>query len=265
MIISDNASSDQTQDICHQYAAKDSRIQYVRQDTNLGAHENFKYVLDNATGEYFMWNATDDLRTPDFIECNLEYLELNPTYVASTSPNCFEGQEEYSQKHIKFEIEGNLYNRLKIFIKNSWYSHGIFYALIRTSALRDCNFIRCPFIASDWSIDIHILTKGPIKRISNGLLISGKGGVSNSEDPYGAFRSRKIEYIFPLYEFSIRYTKTVLIADELSFKEKVNLLLMLAVLNFKTAYGQIYKPYNKLKKYIRPWYIKYFSKYFLFF
>ncbi|WNC86000.1 glycosyltransferase family 2 protein [Thermosynechococcus sp. QKsg1] len=59
LIISDNASTDETEAICREYAAKDKRIRYVRQAQNLGAAANFKYVLDEARGEYFMWAAAD--------------------------------------------------------------------------------------------------------------------------------------------------------------------------------------------------------------
>jgi len=61
LIISDNASTDDTEAICRGYAAKDARIRYVRQAENLGAAANFKFVLDEAVGEYFMWAAHDDV------------------------------------------------------------------------------------------------------------------------------------------------------------------------------------------------------------
>ena len=60
LIISDNASTDTTEDICREYAAGDSRIRYVRQKKNQGPLANFQYVLDEAIGEYFMWAAADD-------------------------------------------------------------------------------------------------------------------------------------------------------------------------------------------------------------
>jgi len=61
LIISDNASTDDTEAICREYAAKDQRIRYVRQPENLGASANYKYVLDESVAEYFMWAAADDV------------------------------------------------------------------------------------------------------------------------------------------------------------------------------------------------------------
>ena len=61
LVISDNASTDGTEGICREYAVKDARIRYVRQPENRGWQFNFKFVLDEARGEYFMWMAYDDM------------------------------------------------------------------------------------------------------------------------------------------------------------------------------------------------------------
>ena len=91
LIISDNASTDATEALCRRYAAGDARIRYVRQSDNIGAANNFAFVLEQARGAWFMWAACDDVRSPDFIEVNLAFLEAHPEFVASTSPNGFEG------------------------------------------------------------------------------------------------------------------------------------------------------------------------------
>ncbi len=61
LIISDNASSDQTETICKYLRSKDSRIIYFRQERNIGALRNFEFVLEQARGQFFMWAACDDL------------------------------------------------------------------------------------------------------------------------------------------------------------------------------------------------------------
>ncbi len=67
LIVSDNASTDDTEAICREYAAGDQRIRYVRQRENRGALANFQFVLDEAGGEYFMWAAADDRWDPDWL------------------------------------------------------------------------------------------------------------------------------------------------------------------------------------------------------
>ncbi len=75
LVISDNASTDDTEVICREYAAKDKRIRYVRQPENRGALPNFRFVLDEAVGEYFMWAAADDVWSLNWIETLLPIAE----------------------------------------------------------------------------------------------------------------------------------------------------------------------------------------------
>jgi glycosyltransferase involved in cell wall biosynthesis len=60
LIISDNASTDGTSDICARFVQGDSRFRYVRQEQNIGPIPNFLFLLEQARGTYFMWAAADD-------------------------------------------------------------------------------------------------------------------------------------------------------------------------------------------------------------
>ena len=83
LIISDNASTDKTEEICRGYAARDERVRHLRNDTNLGACPNFNRVFELATGEYFKWAAYDDLCAPDYLEHCVEVLDNEPSVVIS--------------------------------------------------------------------------------------------------------------------------------------------------------------------------------------
>lgn len=78
LIISDNASTDQTRQICLEYAARDQRIHYYRNKVTVGGVTNFNHVLDLATGQYFMWAAYDDIWDAVFIERLTQALDINP-------------------------------------------------------------------------------------------------------------------------------------------------------------------------------------------
>lgn len=67
LIISDNASTDGTQEICRTFAARDTRIQYVRQAVNVGASENYNIVFRNARSKYFKWASSNDVCHQDFL------------------------------------------------------------------------------------------------------------------------------------------------------------------------------------------------------
>ena len=78
IIISDNNSSDETPALCQAFAAQDSRIIYRRQSLNLSAIENFKFVLDQARGDYFMWAAHDDRRDLNYIATLVQSAQATP-------------------------------------------------------------------------------------------------------------------------------------------------------------------------------------------
>lgn len=85
LIISDNASTDATPEICRRFAELDDRVRYVRAETNQGLAWNFGRVVELATGPYFKWATHDDLFSGDFIERAVEGLEANPRCVLSFS------------------------------------------------------------------------------------------------------------------------------------------------------------------------------------
>ncbi len=82
LLISDNASTDNTENICREYAQKDARIQYVRQANNLGAAANFQWVLNQASGAYFMWAACDDKWSEDWLNAMLGALLVTQAEMA---------------------------------------------------------------------------------------------------------------------------------------------------------------------------------------
>jgi glycosyltransferase involved in cell wall biosynthesis len=68
LIISDNASTDGTSEICKHYAEKDRRIIYIRHNKNMGAFFSFNFILDKINTPFFMFCAGHDRWHPQFIE-----------------------------------------------------------------------------------------------------------------------------------------------------------------------------------------------------
>lgn len=83
LIISDNASTDETEQICRAYADKDSRVKYYRNEKNLGPIENFNRVFHLARGEYFRWACYDDLVAPTCIAECVSVLDRDPEVILS--------------------------------------------------------------------------------------------------------------------------------------------------------------------------------------
>lgn len=81
IILSDNGSTDETEEICGRYAQADPRIRYQRFDQNRGITENFRYVLNAARGKYFMWASGHDLWSANLLHECVGLLEADPSAV----------------------------------------------------------------------------------------------------------------------------------------------------------------------------------------
>ncbi len=87
LIITDNASTDGTPDICTRYMAMDSRIAYHRLPKNIGAAGNHNHVFTLARGELFKWASHDDLYGAALLERCVEALDERPDYILAHSYN----------------------------------------------------------------------------------------------------------------------------------------------------------------------------------
>ncbi|MFF0204901.1 glycosyltransferase family 2 protein [Streptomyces sp. NPDC005017] len=85
LVVSDNASTDGTEDICRRYAAKDSRVRYIRLPRNIGAAPNHNYVFTECRGELFKWASHDDLYARDLLLRCVEALDERPDTVLAHS------------------------------------------------------------------------------------------------------------------------------------------------------------------------------------
>jgi glycosyltransferase involved in cell wall biosynthesis len=83
IIISDNCSTDRTQQLCLDYAAKDTRILYTRTESNLGATPNFNRAFHLSRSPYFSWKAHDDRSQATYLEKCVAVLDGDPGIVLS--------------------------------------------------------------------------------------------------------------------------------------------------------------------------------------
>lgn len=81
IVISDNGSTDNTEEVVRSYADHDPRIKYFKQPQNGGLAFNFEFVLQNATGKYFTWLSDDDELLPNILKSYVDYLENNPDFI----------------------------------------------------------------------------------------------------------------------------------------------------------------------------------------
>lgn len=202
LVISDNASTDRTRELCEEHARADARIDYVRQPKNLGAEGNFDYLLKRATSKYFMWAAADDTRSDDFLRLNFDFLEASPDFVSSTCPVQFKGGEPdpvaMGDATLAHDTPAE---RIAAFF-GAWHANGRYYALFRREAMSFWPEMRKDFLGSDWAFSVEMLRRGKMNRLSAGFLELGRGGISGGYGIFSRYRSRGRDWVVPFYDLT---------------------------------------------------------------
>jgi len=163
IIISDNASSDDTESLCQEMMNADSRIHYIRHPENQGPYPNFEACRDAARGKYFMWVASDDELAPNVLHAYIDFMEQNPDYVTVIGKINYwkDGRLEYCEEGLTLEH----YNPAKrVFQYYAKVVQGaLWYGLHRNSRIR-----RTPVktnLAGDWHFVAANAYKGKIKNL----------------------------------------------------------------------------------------------------
>ena len=141
LIISDNASTDDTKAICKEYARTDKRIKYSRNSSNLGG-ANICKVLEMAHGEFFMWAAHDDKWDKSYISKCVSKLHDYPQAVMCCSEITFINSKGIPLVHGGYGTYVNIGSRPGMDIHErvhelinrvGWFA---FYGVWRTDAIR---------------------------------------------------------------------------------------------------------------------------------
>lgn len=244
LIISDNASTDETEKICRSLAKKDARIKYFRNKQNIGPLLNFQFVLKESKGDYFMWAAGDDIRTLGFISANLEVLLHQPGIVASCSPNVMGWKFSPNSKIIRFGLLGDKKTRFEVFFKNAYNSHALFYSLIRSEVIKRYPFPENAFWALDWHIVLFLASYGEINRTNSELTMFGTKGISsNQKNAYQVVGVTGLARILPFLFFSQR---TFTLLKDWPKKDSIPLYFQIIKLNMRFVLLE----YNNIKSYL---------------
>jgi len=77
IIVSDNASTDETEKIVKEYVEK-YKVKYYRNEKNIGAEANFTRCIELANGEFIAIYHSDDIYDKDMVTIQVEYLINHP-------------------------------------------------------------------------------------------------------------------------------------------------------------------------------------------
>jgi len=215
LIISDNASSDKTQNICEEYSRKDKRIHYVRQEKNMGILRNFNYVLQRAKSKYFVWAAVDDIWLSEFLEKNVKVLDVNEKVVGSISKIKYTNENgsfiDYEEvDYRKYPITGSYEDKVTFYLKVKTIEN--IYALYRRDELSKC-VIRKANHAVDNAMILNVLKFGDIIVLDDVLMYRNLYGISSETNIIKRFHQFNdyglVGNLFPFLPFTCWCVKNV--------------------------------------------------------
>jgi len=173
LIIADNGSTDSSPEICRDYAARDSRIQFYQNLTNTGAAANFRRVFHLSRGKYFKWAAHDDLLAPEYLMQCITLLENRSDIILCHSQVCVIDKDG---KVIRCEKSENMgldspdpVKRFSSLVLNDLDNYEVF-GVIRREILQQTPLIQ-GFIASDRSLRAELGLRGKISIIKQPLFL----------------------------------------------------------------------------------------------
>jgi glycosyltransferase involved in cell wall biosynthesis len=202
VVVSDDCSNDGSQKLIEDFVRTRENFSVIRQNQNLGLYQNLKFLADFCSDPYFMWCASDDFLSENFVSKNVKFLEENLDYVSSSSsPIYLYPDFEFPGPHI--ELSGGLSERLCEFALRANWSHNIFYSLTRTSAVKEFAKLGQVFPAADWAYDIHLILRGKINTSEAGFIKFGTSGVSRSRNANRKFTASTVDRILPFFSLTL--------------------------------------------------------------
>lgn len=182
IIISDNHSTDNTNEIIEGIRKNHPDIKYWRQESNIGMIPNFEFVLRQATGKYFMWVADDDNLEPLIIHKYVAFLEEHPTYslVSGEIKYWLNNAADFNEHGFTFEQESPGLRVVNYYFKVVY--GGMIHGMMRRELTNHITFH--PVIGSDYHFIANLAYLGKIKNFEFVGYNKTFGGTSKSFKQY---------------------------------------------------------------------------------
>lgn len=165
LVISDNASTDRTEEICRAYAENDDRIRYVRQPVNTGAAENHNFVFRQAQGEYFKWASHDDRYGKDLLLRCVDALDADPRLVLAHAWQAIVGADGEIRQRVDYPLRTDVPSAAERFRSMLFAVGGDdFYGVIRSDVLRRTR-LQESYHHADRTIVSDLALRGPFHQV----------------------------------------------------------------------------------------------------
>ena len=177
LIISDNASTDETEPLCRELARQDERIRYFRQPVNRGATANFNEVLHHARGEFFLWLSDDDWLDAAYVAQCVQVLQAHHDYaLVSGTMKYFRG-ESYSIEADTDFLQDSAQARVLAYFRQVRYN-GVFYGVMRRAAVATVPLQ--DVLGTDWFLVAAMAFKGKVRVLPHVFTNRASTGISKN-------------------------------------------------------------------------------------
>jgi glycosyltransferase involved in cell wall biosynthesis len=201
LIVSDNASGDDTETICRRHAAADARVQYTRQSPALSAFDNFRYVLGRARAAYFMWLAADDHARPTLLERAAARLDAQPEAVCCVPRVLFvDADGATSPAAGTYPLLGSVRENLCRYLHNP-IDNSRFYGVFRRDVLERVIPPRA-YYGFDWTVSAGSLLSGGHAELDEVLLLRDATDRTTYVRLVDAYFPGALSRLFPLWPFT---------------------------------------------------------------
>jgi hypothetical protein len=177
LVISDNASSDDTEAVCRELCAGDPRVRYQRSPVNRGPTANFNALYEAVRGEFAMMLSDDDWLEASYVEHCLAGLLADP------SRSLVAGRARYldGQRTVRLGATMRLESpdrcRRVLDYLRSVDENGLFYGLTRRDTLRAAAPLRNA-LGNDWLLVASLVVQGTATTIESTQINRELGGTS---------------------------------------------------------------------------------------
>jgi glycosyltransferase involved in cell wall biosynthesis len=202
IIVSDNCSTDNTEQICAGLQDNFVPLKYFRQPKNIGVVPNFDFVLRNAGGEFFMWLSDDDTLEPGILVKYVDFLTDHPEYsLVSGQISYWMGDQcSFIEKGFTMERNSGAMRVIQFYTK---VIHGaIFYGLMRTPVGQAVPLRNQ--IANDWHFVASLAYLGKIKNLECIGYHKSLGGLSKDFKKYATMvKGSRLSTDFPRVQIAL--------------------------------------------------------------
>ncbi|MFC5760075.1 MULTISPECIES: glycosyltransferase family 2 protein [unclassified Rhizobium] len=143
IVISDNASTDNTREVVDRYIEKGLPIRYFRREENLGYEPNLSSAFRHARGEYNIYLADDDMLIIGGIVNTIKYLDANPDVTACYAPWYLHDEVQKVDQTLFYDVKADTKYERRNFL-------GVFAFLVESHVFPEIGIYRASALRSAW-------------------------------------------------------------------------------------------------------------------